>query len=165
MGLFVFEILLFTTVGILHIFGIFILSKYPETMAVNQKNYLMSLSVSEVLLSINHIIMRVTENYFPLELKSNWFRFISLYHFDCLWIANIYILFFLTLDRFCLVFYNLKYNGMFTKKRILMIITGIWGFSGVLSVIFMSLYFGTHFDYLKFTFTYIYPFNDTLLVV
>ncbi|XP_057290178.1 uncharacterized protein LOC130612852 [Hydractinia symbiolongicarpus] len=165
MAVFAVSMVLFTVVEVLHLIGIYVLIKYPKVISPNQRVYMLNLSCSEVILTVDHFIMEITTICCDSEMDSTWYHTMVCLHYYCFWIVNLSTMVALTFDRFAEVYFNIRYNIYFTPFRTVLLVLSIWIFSIVLAVIFLCLKFLQNFDYLVFSYTYIYPVTDTIVVL
>ena len=160
------EVSLYIMTALIHILGIYVLTKRSRLISRNQKLYLISLSISEITLSINHIIINtahlISSTHTP---KSIWVVIIEIMHYDGAWIINLTTMIMLTLDRFAKVLLNVRYPRYITRKRTLFIVFLIWFVSALITAIFTALYFIYSIPYFYISYRYIYPVLDTAVVL
>ena len=159
------EITLFSVTALVHILGIYVLIKHSRLIARNQRTYLLSLSASEMSLSIGHIMLNIVylvcSSHLP---KSIWVAVIEIIYYDGVWIVNLTTMIMLTLDRFAEVLLNLKYELYITRRKTLVVVGSIWLFGILTTVTFIILHFIYNIHYFNISYRYIYPILDTVVV-
>ena len=113
------EIILYTFRGLavtLHCIGMYCLikTKYSRVTFKVQRIYLINLSVSEIFLCSMSIVRRAFQDYLSNDI---------IYYIICFQYGGMVVVFYsayilLTLDRFAIVFYNIKYNLKVTETRV-----------------------------------------------
>ena len=160
------EITIFIFTFLIHVFGIYVLIKRPKLVSKNQRLYLLSLSSTEAILSLDHIILNtahlLSSSHLP---KTIWVAVIEIVHYDGVWIVNLTTMIMLTLDRYAEVLLNIKYGLYITRKRTQLLVISLWLFGILITVIFTMLYFIYSIDYYDISYRYIYPVLDTAVVL
>ena len=147
----------------IHVLGLWLLIRKPRFFSKHQRYYFITLSISEIILSIDHLIMEILS--YQQHKLPKWSIILQVYHYYGAWITNLMTLVFITLDRFAEVYYNLQYQLYLTKTRTLCIVAFIWLFGILFSILILLLYYEYNFEYLEFSYTYIYPVTDTIVVL
>ena len=161
----IFDLCLFLSTASIHLFGIYYLITISKVISRNQKLYLISLSASEVLLSLKHVLGTVITLAFPSQINSTWYEIIDIVHFDGTWIINLSTMILLTLDRFAEVSLNLRYNIYITNMKTTIAIIFLWMIGIVTAILFVLLVKQYNVDYFDVSYRYIYPALDTAVVV
>ena len=156
------DITIFILTILIHSCGTYILVKHKSLIARNQRLYLISLSTSEILLSLNHIVLDSAYLLTPLK---RWVAVMEIVHYDALWLINLTTIIVLTLDRFAEVFYNIKYDLYVTHRRTMQLVISLWILGTLTAVLFTVLYLIYAINYFDITYRYIYPILDTAVVL
>ena len=158
------ELIVFIISMLVLFFGIFFLVRHSKHISRNQNLYLISLTISEVILNSYHLYLKgVAMNYQIYRQKP--FVAIEIFYYNTVWLVNLLTLLFLTLDRFAEVYLNIKYKIYITQRKTLFVISWMWitGLAaGVISILVER--FGL-LNPLKFSFTYIWPVLDSIILL
>ena len=162
----IFETSLFSLTLLLHIFGMYLLAKYSNGVARNQRLYLVSLSASEILLALHHIIINTVQfiTSFPLP-NTIWLTVMQIIHYDGVWIINFGTMIMLTLDRLAEVLLNIKYPLYVTRRKTILVLLTVWLVGIITVIMFTTLYFTYNVNYFDISYRYIYPVLDTAVVL
>ena len=164
-GVTIFQFAVFLITLFVLCFGIYFLLKCSKRMAKNQNVYLINFTMSEIVLTLYHILCAVVMASYPTEKSNKWFVIAQIMHYNTTWLVNLLTLTFLTLDRFAEVYLNITYEVYITRRKTMFIILGIWmlAFSAGISSVHVWIVY--NFDILHYSLAYFYPILDLSLFV
>eukprot|EP00111_Clytia_hemisphaerica_P021205 TCONS_00062460-protein len=129
------QCVLFSIPMLLHLTAILVIVLTQNGMRENQRYLFINLSASEALICFIGIIKRICKIY-ALKTAGTYVRFVQA---GVATFAYYFIMMYLTLDRFCEVFLNIKYPTYFPPSRTLIVIGIIWSVSVIFAATLCGL--------------------------
>lgn len=134
-----------------------------------QMIYFISLSISEALLNLMEVSQRIPEMLTHTKQFTTFLTYMQHYsilvNLSGIWLVLYLTMMYITIDRFCMVRYNFKYQVYWTKKKALYLINITW-ISSIFFTICIAL--GEAFlqlPYQEIFFRYFYPTIDSLYII